>query len=850
MLARDQAHRHATTRELVLSQAQPHVRARVEALLAHLDQGHDQLESPAWDIASHPLRDTIASKPRTLPPGTRIGQFTLREPLGEGGMGAVYRADQATPQRTVAVKILSTPIPSARNLRRFAHEGQSLARFKHPSIVGIIETGQAHINADDPEDPNPPPRPYLAMELVRGRPLLDVTREWPLDRPHIRQRIATLAQIADAVEHAHQRGVWHRDLKSSNVLLDTTSSPPHPPQPHVLDFGVAALTEREDEDSLPLAALGPPDAEPTNASPITNGPTSVTEHRHLVGTYATMAPELLLRGQVSQHADIYALGLLAWEALTGAWPFTTNPAREGDTPTPEIPHSLESALRLAHKRDQNQTPLPTPTPTTLRALRQALGRTAASDLLLILRKSLAFEPSERYASAAALASDLQRVINHEPISLRPRTPGYLLNRFAHRRPAFAATIAAAILTTHATSSIATWQAIRANRASTLASERLKRTTDMIGTITYDLHKSLDTVPESKAARAEMLRLATETARWMALEATDAESLTQVAQSFVQIAIKEGGLGGSSIGNLEKGRDLMDEGIAMLRRAVEIDPRAAHPRWILAKAITDRAQFETSLEGEQHWRGEGVAAFRQAVAISQTPAATDADRAQANQFAYAVACLGLRSSDPAEAQHLIDEADAINKWCLAGEPDNIEFIIERVLHGRIRAESLVTTDPTRAIDLARTARAEFQALLPRSDHTDTPVLHIARCGWFAGQALELLRRFDEADQEFHAANEWGIAACREKPSSTIRLSFTWNHVADTHERWAARAASDGRSPEERTNDLTRSRRALDQAHEIHAMWSKASERGTVLKGVERWLADQDQALVELEARLAK
>lgn len=851
----------ATARELALAQAPPHLRAQVESLLAHLDAGHDELESPAWDLATNP--SPVGQAHRALPslaPGTRIGQFTLGERLGEGGMGAVYRADQSTPQRTVAIKILSTPVPSARNLRRFAHEGQSLARFKHPSIVGIIEMGQTQ------PEPGSPPRPYLAMDLVAGRPLLDAVRDWPMDRAGIRRRIALLTHIAEAIEHAHQRGVWHRDLKSSNILVDDTDTP------HVLDFGVAALSERDadarEEVSPDEAATGSSNAGSSDASVATSfsvpfTAASVAEHRHLVGTYFAMAPELLLTGQNSHHADIHALGLLAWEAITGAWPFTTvtltptptNPGSD-DSAAPDRPNSYESALRLARKREQNltststPTPTPTPTATTLRALRQALGRTAADDLLLILRKALAFEPSQRYQSAGALATDLQRLAAHEPISLRPRSTRYLLNRFARRRPAFAATIAGALLVTLATSSIATWQAVRATRASNLANERLKRSTEMIGTITRDLHASLNTVPEAQAARAEILRLATETAKWMSLEATDSESLTHVARAFMRIALNEGSMNGNSLGNTDKGRLLMDEAISMVRRAVAISPNASFPRWILGQTLMNRAMFEHRSVDQQSWSNLGLEAYREAVALSPEGLTTPEERLFANNYAYSLTLAAIRERDLRQSLTWLDEADTVVGRCLAIDPQSMEHLIERTLQKRFRAGLLVESEPTRAIEIATGAREEFRTLLPRDAVSDTPLNHIAQCGLVIAEALVRLRRFDEAEQEVGGAHALMLAACRAQPSNTFRLGRTWELDVNACGLWTTAAEDPSTSLEQRRLCVARARKALERAREVHAMRVKVLQPGTMLNDAEKDLNEQEQRLDEVEARLPK
>lgn len=306
-----------------------------------------------------------------LPEGTRIAGFRLRHPIGRGGMGVVYLAEQEQPRRRVALKLLSG-LHSGSALARFRREADALARLSHPGIA------QVHAAGADSQG-----RPYLALEYVEGQHLIEAAAG--LDR---RQRMALLARVADAVEHAHAQGIVHRDLKPSNILVRADG------QPKVLDFGIA----RSAEDS----------AEP------------LTETGALLGTPAYMSPERA-RGEstLDARADVYALGVLGYELLAGRPPVAVS----GLTPW--------EALRAV----EEATPAPL----------SRLDNELRGDLETVIATAMAREPSLRYASAGALADDLRRWLAHEPI--RARRPPALRRAllFARRRPGLVAAGALAAL---------------------------------------------------------------------------------------------------------------------------------------------------------------------------------------------------------------------------------------------------------------------------------------------------------------------------------------------------------------------------------------------------------------------
>ncbi|MGB6130150.1 MAG: tetratricopeptide repeat protein [Acidobacteriaceae bacterium] len=249
------------------------------------DLSHDAGADPSFpdrDAAATAgeARAAVSSDVHTLPPA--IGQYRILRLLGEGGMGAVYEAEQASPHRTVALKVIRSGYANSEMLRRFDNETQALGRLQHPGIAQIYEAGTAETQFGR--------QPYFAMELIRGETLL---RYCDAHKLSVRQRLQLMAKICDAVLHAHQRGLIHRDLKPANILVGEDG------QPKILDFGVARLTDS--------------DAQATRQTNI----------GQIVGTLAYMSPEQVLGDpdEIDTRSDVYALGVILYELLAGKAPY-------------------------------------------------------------------------------------------------------------------------------------------------------------------------------------------------------------------------------------------------------------------------------------------------------------------------------------------------------------------------------------------------------------------------------------------------------------------------------------------------------------------------------------------------
>jgi eukaryotic-like serine/threonine-protein kinase len=333
--------------------------------------------------------EVVPTRPDQDHQGERIGPYRLLEKIGEGGMGVVYLAEQSEPvQRQVAVKVIRLGMDSEQVIARFEQERQSLALMNHPNIARVFDGG---VTSDG--------RPYFAMELVLGEP---ITRYCDDHRLPIEDRIELFVQVCQAVHHSHQKGIVHRDIKPSNVLITQVDERPIP---KVIDFGVAK-------------AIG-------------QG-SMFTEIGQIIGTLEYMSPEQAELGNqdVDTRADIYTLGVLLYELLTGSPPFSSVELRrvglgemvriikevEPSKPSTKITTS-ESSPTIAGRRRLDP---------------QRLVRHISGDLDCITMKCLEKQRSHRYETVTALAQDLERFLEGRPVLACPPSVRYRLGKFARK----------------------------------------------------------------------------------------------------------------------------------------------------------------------------------------------------------------------------------------------------------------------------------------------------------------------------------------------------------------------------------------------------------------------------------
>lgn len=398
----------------------PKLRNAVDELLAN-----NQEDAFLEQGVAEPIRQSLESAGKlTLHEeqiGDCIGRYKILEKIGEGGFGVVYRAEQSEPvRRHVALKVIKLGMDTKSIIVRFEAERQALALMDHPGIARVLDGGATVAG-----------RPFFVMELVRG---IRITEYCQANQLALEDRVALFIQLCNAIQHAHQKGVIHRDLKPSNVLVTVQDGKP---VPKVIDFGIAKAIEE----------------------PLTEK-TVWTNFHAFIGTPVYTSPEQaeMTGSDVDTRSDIYSLGVLLYELLTGVTPFDAK----------ELTQSGLEGMRRVIKEVEP----PKPSTRLQRALTSQSQNEPAvfvdRDMDWIIMKCLEKDRTRRYSTAQELAADLQRYLSQEPVLARPQSASYRLRKAIRRhRTAFSAA-AVIFVVVVAGATVSAWQAVRATRAEHLA----------------------------------------------------------------------------------------------------------------------------------------------------------------------------------------------------------------------------------------------------------------------------------------------------------------------------------------------------------------------------------------------
>ncbi len=611
----------------------PELRREVESLLA-VYRDHDSLleQPPAVDLISEEeIPDAGAQAGRTL------GPWRLLHQIGRGGMGAVYLAErsQAEFQQRAAVKLVKRGLDTDAVLERFRQERRILAGLEHPNIARLLDGGAT---ADG--------LPYFVMEHVEGTPL---DRYCDDRRLSVTRRLELFCAVCSAVQYAHQKLVVHRDLKPGNILVTADGVP------KLLDFGIARL-------------LGPDLSAPATRL-------TTAQARPLTPEYAS--PEQLRGEPITAASDVYSLGVLLYELLTGGLPYrleSRSPEAAARLVADTEPLRPSAAIARGGEAAAPEGATPAPTPAELSARRRAsperLRRRLAGDLDNIVLRALAKEPAERYASVAHLTEDLECHLAGLPVSARGRTAGYLMAKFVRRHRIGVAAAAVVTLLILALVALSIRYTVDLRRERNAAEQKEQEAKEVTGFL-VDLFR----VPDPASARGRTITA-------QEILATGAEKIERelVDQPLTQARLM------TVIGEVRSRLGLQDEAEELLRRALEIR------RATLGEDDLEIAESLESLAGllaTVRDYSQAEALYRQALAIRLR---------QQEASDPAIASRRVQLANSLRFQGKLEEADLLSRQALetvtaALDPDDPEVL--NALHSRA---------------VVLTGRGEYQAAL--------------------------------------------------------------------------------------------------------------------------------------------
>jgi serine/threonine protein kinase/tetratricopeptide (TPR) repeat protein len=552
--------------------------------------------SPHGESAAHPI-----------PP---IGHYTLREKIGEGAFGDVYLAEQTEPvKRRVALKVLKAGMDTKAVLARFEAERQALALMDHPNIAKVYEAGETDRGL-----------PYFVMELVKGEP---ITTYCDRHRLSIPERLELFIPVCNAVQHAHHKGIMHRDLKPSNILVMVSDEKP---VPKVIDFGIAkargaALTEK----------------------------TLYTEQGQLIGTPEYMSPEQAEMGglDVDTRTDIYSLGAVLYELLTGRMPFEAETLRGGGIariqrvirqeepkkPSTKVSTERAGSMEVAKRRRTDV---------------QRLARLLRGDLDWIVLRAMEKDRTRRYETANALALEIRRYLNDEPVLAGPPSAVYWMRKFAKRHRVGFAVVAIVLASL-------VFTAVESNRQRVAA----QRARDESEAVTGFLSKMLAAVDPGKQGREVTVR-----------EILDKAAKT-IGEEFAAQPLARARLMGTmgdvyrNLGHYAQARPLLESSLAIREKALGPDhpdvAQSLHGLAILLSYIGDYARARPLYERALAIREKALGPGHPEVAKSLTSLAT----------------LLTEGGDYAGARPLHERALAIREKALGPEHPDVAWSLNRL-----------------------------------------------------------------------------------------------------------------------------------------------------------------------------
>jgi serine/threonine protein kinase/tetratricopeptide (TPR) repeat protein len=573
------------------------LRGEVESLLAADADAASFLDAPV-DLALAPAETQLA-------PGQRVGLYQIVQLIGEGGMGSVYQALRDDIRKLVAVKVVKRGMHSDFVLSRFANERQILAHFDHPYITKFLDSG---LTADG--------RPYFVMEFIAGRQIDEYCDEHRLTT---RDRLRLFLKVCAGVEYAHRNLVVHRDLKPRNILVTPEGDP------KLLDFGIAKILEEEPGAGTPTA--------------------TVTVVRMMTPEYAS--PEQVRGAPVSTASDVYSLGVLLYELLTGHPPYRLKGRMPHEAAEVICRQDPPRPSTMVHRTEPADTTRGTSelTPELVseaRASRPAkLGRTLAGDLDNIVLRALEKEPERRYGSVEQLAEDIRRYLDGLPVLARGKSMRYRAAKFVRRHKAAVAAAAVVGISLVGGITATAWEAKVADEQRARAERRFQDVRTLANSLLFEIHDAIQDLPGSTPARELLVKRALQYLDGLSTEAGgDAGLERELAMAYERVADVQGGYHAANLGDHAGA-------IASYRKALAIREslrqRIAANAEVRRDLVRTHGKLSEALLESGH-PAEAMEHSRQLLALAKELAAANPDNAtDQRNLASAYADLGWKQA---------------------------------------------------------------------------------------------------------------------------------------------------------------------------------------------------------------